>query len=950
MALNAGFEKAGMMADGMAVCMKITGYPDCLSCLRRRGLALFSLLGLFFSAGQFAGHSEPTIGEGCKASGRQDVFILLDVSGSMTDYLQKYVDFIQSKAKDLDAGTVDVVAFNTDWVALNPEFGADFRVTLAPNDEGTKCQLFYYLQPTGDLPCEPRISKWPGLSEAGKALGNGGTDIGQAIDRALDVLSARLYEQEYTNQTVGQQLWVLTDSQEETNGPNYPIQILLDRMKQIQTKIWFQYHEIMLVPPQAGDFSTYSKYERHVRDVAARHMAITNAGFSVDDLPDFGQRVKTLPPWPMVGGRPDELAASLSLPCGDSIGGQAVVLDQPLTFETCGRAPGTFQLSISPKSVPVPGLNLSLADEFGTGLFGQPVQRLRIAGNWGIIPPGASLDTVWRIAYSFTPEISPSQTKPIVDPLAAPSTLLRLHILRAPVPQVTWQVSQPGAGNEIAAGAQAATVRFAATNLSAPAQVSMSLASEPAGMLAFEGVAGATNFELSPETPEKMVAVISGKSDFAHAVGTLSVQAGTTAGCGPLLESNGCSIVENFTHRVKVFPPWPMQEGEPTQLTGKIGLSCEESDGSQEVTLDQPLTFETISDLGGRAPGTFKLNMRPVSVPVEGLNLSLPDEINAGSFGQPLQRILVAGNWGIIPPGASIDTEWTVEYSFTPDLSPLLSRPIVDSLPARSTLLHLHLSRAPLPQISWKVLRQDASGCLTPGAEVAELQFSATNLASPVNVAVSVRSRPNGIIYFDNGAEATNFALGPGLLESMVRVISSKSDDLQANASIGVRADAPEDCRVLLDSNACDLNVCFAQSAQFNCLGADNGESIKLRAFGAEKTDWVLDPVSSQAAKFRIYLPKAMAADEPFEIKVNGDLQYAVRLVEEGQLHMTPTNQLMITSQGVHVFKLVPLTGADSDTFHGQMKIMSPRGQLLNGKTGPVEVNIEAILAAPPKI
>src|SRR6266567_784232 len=65
--------------------------------------------------------AEPASNGTCKPEGPIELFILLDISGSMHGKkLSSCVDFMRTKVAELDAASVSIVAFDTDWANVFP--------------------------------------------------------------------------------------------------------------------------------------------------------------------------------------------------------------------------------------------------------------------------------------------------------------------------------------------------------------------------------------------------------------------------------------------------------------------------------------------------------------------------------------------------------------------------------------------------------------------------------------------------------------------------------------------------------------------------------------------------------------------------------------------------------------------------------------------------------------
>ena len=251
--------------------------------------------------------------------------------------------------------------------------------------------------------------------------------------------------------------------------------------------------------------------------------------------------------------------------------------------------------------------------------------------------------------------------------------------------------------------------------------------------------------------------------------------------------------------------------GQAAEVTGSLDLSCPTNDGNATVQLDQPLTFETCDEAGNRIAGTFTLNLTPISGPIPGLELTLPDVVTTSEFGQQIRQFRVVGNLESMPAGTSADSAWTLAYKFTADDSQAGRRPIVEPNAVPKTMLHLRISRHSTPQITWQVSPSSSVNGLTPGAEVATIEFNGKNLTAPAHVFLALAGDDQGMLGLDERGHALDFELTPDAPTHLVYVASGKNDVAHAEAKLSVQADAPGSCGPLLTSTEYDFDVNFHQ-------------------------------------------------------------------------------------------------------------------------------------------
>ena len=215
---------------------------------------------------------------------------------------------------------------------------------------------------------------------------SGGTDINRAVDRALAVLEHRVNLPGYLTNSSGVQLWVLTDSDSKPKG----LEPLLQRMKALQARLWFQYHEIVLMNPK-----------KLTSDAKKRHELINKAGFMVDYTANLKERIRIPQPWPGAQGKSVPLIGNYQVPCEAVAGEYEVQFEPPLVFDTCGergeRAPGKFTLTVRPVSLPAGNLSLSFPPAIDTASFGRPMRSIRVKGDWDKFPAGTSAEAEWSL-------------------------------------------------------------------------------------------------------------------------------------------------------------------------------------------------------------------------------------------------------------------------------------------------------------------------------------------------------------------------------------------------------------------------------------------------------------------------------------------------------------------------------------------------------------------------
>ena len=495
----------------------------------------------------------------CTVKGDMDVFVLLDVSPSVMakkEFVPTCIRFIESKVSELSSGKINIVTFAQDWVQTHPDYPANFETQLVPGDSRSRVAILRYLDPHNPKPV--RDGGWSGLFDAAARKAAIGTDIGKASSRALDALERRLDQPGYLDHTIGQQLWVLTDSEEE--GKTYPLAQVLSRMRALQGRIWFQYHEIAFVSP--------AKIQQRVR---IRHDEIVNAGFFVDYSSDLARSVRVPAPWSGFEGRPPVITGELDVPCDYADRGIDIPIEPAIVFETCGdqgeRVPGVFELRLLAGSASRSAQAAKLSSLIAVDNFGKPIKSIHLNLPSGLFASNSVVELPYSLNYNFRPTESTNLGKLRVSYLAPTDAKVRLRLKRRPAPIInvsTVGLAQPSAtvggraGNrfgtsvapafvvlrsEISPGDQLSTFELRGTNLTSEITLEAAIQSTPPHAVLFSGGASSLTAKLGPGHESQQITVFAAETDACESQATLTLAEISPGPC-PVIIQDAPIVIE----------------------------------------------------------------------------------------------------------------------------------------------------------------------------------------------------------------------------------------------------------------------------------------------------------------------------------------------------------------------------------------------------------------------
>jgi hypothetical protein len=490
----------------------------------------------------------------CKINGDVDVFILQDVSGSMFDdktVVPHCVGLIESKVGELSAGTINIVPFAEDWIQLRRDRPANFETRILAGESNAQQRILEYLQPMSVVRRPGQDLEWAGFYDAASKTFTRGTDIGRATDKALDILEARLNSPDYRTNTLGQQLWVLTDSAE--GYTSHRLADILERMRLLRSRTWFEYHEIAFETPD-------SLNAREL--VRRRHEAITRAGFFVDYSRNLARTVRIPAPWPVASQGLLGNAQEFEVPCDDAQPEVDVKIQPAMVFEPCldggpgivGRFDVTFN-TIVPTAA---DLRIIWPGPVDQDSFGHPIESLRVRGDFGAIAPGSTLAAEFSMSYRFVPAPSMRADQFRVSYLAPQETKFWVKMTRRPQPFVTVRTIAPGSSSagdappgqiqkvDASPGDDVSVIELRGTNLVSELSFVVAVENTFPGALHLGSQATSAEVKLGPGHESAQIHLYAAGSELCKATGILRITEVSPGSCRTKIEASAIPIEVQF--------------------------------------------------------------------------------------------------------------------------------------------------------------------------------------------------------------------------------------------------------------------------------------------------------------------------------------------------------------------------------------------------------------------